>query len=55
MLLKGNIYIFVEPNHESVLAFMMTSLTEMKPLKKIHYGSKIQFVKEMKAIIPYYA
>ena len=56
LVLKGDIFIFVRPNQESILAFVLTTQQKMKnPLRKIYYGTKIHDVNEMKAVIPYYA
>ena len=54
MVLKGVIYIFVNPNPNSVLAFSLKSQQVLEPMDTHHYPSALN-VTEMKEIVPFYA
>ena len=54
MVLKGVIYIFVNPNPNSVLTFSLKSQQVLEPMDTHHYPSALN-VTEMKEIVPFYA
>ena len=54
MVLKGVIYIFVNPNPNSVLAFSLKSQQVLEPMDTHHYPTALN-VTEMKEIVPFYA
>ena len=54
MVLKGNIYIFVEPNQDNILAYFLKSQEIFQPMKIYYYPQEMN-VNFMKNIVPFYA
>ena len=53
MVLNGIIYIFVEPNNDSILGFSLANQQIFQPMNTYYYPYEMN-VKELKTIVPFY-